>query len=74
MATKIDYAAVLADLEARRDALNVAIDAIKAIPQADGPAPKPKIGRPPKANSGPRPGDLDYEGPQSTSGAAHGKE
>jgi hypothetical protein len=71
MATRIDYAAVLADLEARRDAIDAAIAAIKALPQPDGPAPKPVIGRPRKSNlsevkivplaKGPRPGDLDYD-------------
>jgi len=45
MATKIDYAAVLADLEARREQLDTAISAIKALQE---PGAAPKLGRPPK--------------------------
>lgn len=41
---KIDYAAVLADLEARRDDIEAAIRAIKALQQPESP----KLGRPPK--------------------------
>lgn len=69
MATRIDYAAVIADLEARREAIDAAIKALKALPQPDDPAPKPKIGRPPKANSGPKPGDLDYDDSSHIAGA-----
>lgn len=68
MATKIDYEAVLADLEDRRALLDAAIAAIRSlerIPAAD----KPKLGRPPKAVKGPRRGDLDYDDSANTSGA-----
>lgn len=42
--SKIDYAAVLADLEAKRDLLDAAITAIKALQQPEAA----KLGRPPK--------------------------
>lgn len=58
MAAKIDYAAVLADLKARRDALEAAITAIEALAPASR---EPALGRPPKAPRKPKPGDLDYE-------------
>lgn len=41
---KIDYEAVLADLQAKRDLLDAAITAIKALQQPESP----KLGRPPK--------------------------
>lgn len=67
MATKIDYAAVLADLKARRDALGAAISA-SAIEALAPASREPALGRPPKAPRKPRPGDLDFEdtsgGPQ----------
>lgn len=80
MATKIDYAAVLADLEDRKDYLNDAIHAIKHLALAQESEPKVKLGRPPKStpvvpsNPGkhvPRPGDLDYPDSENTSGEAN---
>jgi hypothetical protein len=86
MATKIDYAAVLADLEDRKGYLNDAIQAIKHLQLAQG-AEEPKFatepakrGRPARSRStepvitltakGPKPGDLDYPDSPNTSEGA----
>lgn len=68
MASRIDYAALLAELEARRADIDAAILAIKALPWLADPAPNPSpavtkvVAEPmPIAIRVPQPGDLDYE-------------
>lgn len=75
MPTKIDYDAVLRDLEERRAALDLAIQAIREL-ALSAPREAPKTAQPAKRGRKPRADRSDLsqpfpDGSQNTSGVPH---